>query len=223
LHYNQLYRHLPVEKHSKRNIIRVIGEGNITVKPNRAEVTLGVTTEDKELQKAQQNSALIIEKIKNSLMALGIQEEQIRTIHYSVQPQYDFVEGKQAFRGYRVEHLLLISVENIENTGMIVDTAVHNGANTISGIAFTSTDNDYFERQALSAAVIDAFQKAEVIANTIKVQIIGPKLITENSAPISGPIPFQATAFLKSETTTPIQPGTMQFTSIVTVEFEFKN
>ncbi len=221
--YNHLYRYKQSERAGKRNIIRVIGEGNITVKPNQAEVTLGVRTENEELQNAQQNNAIIINKIQNSLITLGIPEEQIRTIHYSVQPQYDFIEGKQHFRGYQVEHLLTITINNINEVGKVVDTAVNNGVNIVSGILFTISDRDYYERQALSAAVIDAYQKADTIANTLKVHLLGPNLISENSTQQGVPIPFQKTALMMSETATPIQAGTLQINSQVTAEFNYAN
>ncbi|MFO1443510.1 SIMPL domain-containing protein [Bacillus sp. Bva_UNVM-123] len=223
VYYHQPNRQMQVKKESKRNIIRVIGEGKITVKPDQAKVTLGVMTEDMELQKAQQNNAIIIDKIQKSLVALSIPEEQIQTIRYSVQPQYDFIEGKQHFRGYQVEHLLLIMIDQMDGVGKVVDTAVNNGANIISGISFTISDSNYYERQALSAAVLDAYQKAETIANTLKVHLIGPRLISENPTQQGGPIPYQSTALMKSDTTTPIQAGTIQISSQVTADFEYMN
>lgn len=221
MHFPEPYRHKPTEIPSKRNIIRVIGDGTITVKPNQAEVTLGVTTDNKDLQIAQQNNAVLIDKIIKSIIDLGIPEDQIRTVRYSAQPQYDFIEGKQVFRGYQVEHLLKITINDINNVGTIVDTAVKNGANTVSNISFTISDRNYYERQALSSAVFDAYQKAEIIANTLRVHITGPKLISENTVQQGGPVPFQSTAFLKSEATTPIQAGSMHITSQITAEFEY--
>lgn len=214
---------MQVNKESKRNIIRVIGEGKITVKPDQAKVTLGVVTEDMELQNAQQNNAIIIDKIQKSLVTLSIPEEQIQTIRYSIQPQYDFIDGKQHFRGYQVEHILSITIDQINGVGKVVDTAVNNGANIVSGISFTISDSTYYERQALSAAVLDAYQKAETIANTLKVHLIGPRLISENPTQQSGTIPYQSTALMKSDTTTPIQAGTIQISSQVTADFEYMN
>lgn len=214
-------RNIPTRK-SRTNVIRVTGEGRVSIQPNRAEVTLGVTTEDKELQKAQQDNANLIDKIKSALNALGIQDESIRTVNYSIYPQYDYIEGKQIFRGYRVEHLLFITIDNIEKVGLVVDTAVQNGANIVSRITFTSSEVHQYELHALSLAVVNAYQKAEAIANTLRVQLINaPILIAENSRQLGGPVPLQATTFLKSGATTPIQPGLMDIAVEVIAEFIF--
>lgn len=221
MNYYQPSRNIPTGK-CRENVIRVTGEGKVSIQPNRAEVTLGVTTEDKELQKAQQDNANIINNVKSGLNALGIPDESIRTINYSVYPQYDFLEGKKIFRGYRVEHLLQITIDNIDQVGLVVDTAVRNGANIVSGITFTISDIHQYELHALSLAVVHAYQKAEAIARTIRAQLINtPIFIVENSRQQRGPIPLQATTFLKSEATTPIQPGLMEITVEVTAEFIF--
>ncbi|MBS4191241.1 SIMPL domain-containing protein [Bacillus sp. FJAT-49705] len=207
---------------SKRNIIRVTGEGKVYAKPDKAEITLGASTEDKQLEVAQKNNAMIISKIKKGLNQLGIQDEQIKTVNYSIFPQYDYVEGKQIFRGYKVEHLLQISINDIENAGLVVDTAVKNGANVVSRIRFSVGDSIQYEQQALSIAVINAYQKADTIARTLGVQLNKvPILVAEIGRQRGEPIPFQMTALVKSEAATPIQPGTLEMRSQVSAEFEF--
>lgn len=222
MNYNQSNRNIPTRK-CRKNVIRVTGEGKVSIQPNRAEVTLGVTTEDKELQKAQQDNANIISNVKNELNALGIPDESIRSVNYSVYPQYDFLEGKKIFRGYRVEHLLLVTIDNIDKVGLVVDTAVQNGANIVSGITFTNSDIHQYELQALSLAVFQAYEKAEAITRTIRAQLINtPIFIVENFRQQGRPIPLQATTLLNSETTTPIQPGLIEVTIEVTAEFIFQ-
>lgn len=217
MHYQSTHR--PSEKST---VIKVTGEGKVTVQPDKAEITLGASTEDKVLMTAQENNAKTISQIKNALNQIGILDEHIRTVNYSIYPQYDFAEGKQIFKGYKVEHLLLVIVTQIENTGLVVDTAVGNGANIISGIKFDTSHYNHYEQHALSLAVINAGQKAETIANTLRVQLTKiPILVEENVRHPGGPIPFQTTAFVKSEAVTPIQPGTMEITSSVTAEFTY--
>src|SRR5690606_20881763 len=88
--------------------------------------------------------------IVEALLQLGIPKENIQTTQYSIDIQYDFEDGKQIFRGYKVTHLLQVTVENIEQTGLIVDTAVNNGANTVSNIQFTLQNPDIAYNHALS-------------------------------------------------------------------------
>lgn len=219
MYYYPAYRDQYVSDR-KVNLIRVMGEGRVSVQPNMAEVTLGASTEAMDLTEAQNSNSQIISQIKDAIRKLGVPEQQIQTVDYSIFPQYDFTEGKQIFRGYKVQHLLLISIDQIENTGMVIDTAVNNGANTVSGIQFTAKNSERYVQQALSLAIINAYQKAETIAGTINVKLLKtPIQIIENTRQQGEPIPFQTTAFLKSESATPIQPGTIEFKSYITAEY----
>ncbi|MFY2156222.1 SIMPL domain-containing protein [Cytobacillus firmus] len=174
---------------SKPNTIRVSGEGKIAVQPDQASIKLGVLTEDQELQKAQEQNAAAISNVKKALNAIGITDKQIQTSDFSIFPQYDFVDGKQIFRGYKVEHILNITADEIENTGLAVDTAVESGANTVRGITFEIENQQEWYQQALSMAVMDAYRKAETIAASLRVQLIStPVSVSEGNSGMVQPV-----------------------------------
>ncbi|GLB58155.1 SIMPL domain-containing protein [Cytobacillus sp. NCCP-133] len=205
---------------SKQNLMSVSGEGKIAGQPNRAKITLGVSTEDQVLQKAQENNSKAIASIKNALNGIGIADKHIQTADYSIFPQYDFVDGSQIFRGYKVEHILNITVDQIENTGLTADTAARSGANIVRGINFEIENGSLLYQQALTLAVADAYKKAETIAASLNVQVIKPPLsITEDS--LAKSVAFQSSAFVKSAESTPIQPGTIMIESRITAEFMY--
>ncbi|MCS0672402.1 SIMPL domain-containing protein [Cytobacillus firmus] len=207
---------------SNRNILRVSGEGKLAVQPDQANIKLGVSTEDKELMKAQEQNAAAISNVKKALNAIGITDQQIQTSDFTIFPQYDFVDGKQIFRGYRVEHILGITVDEIENTGLVVDTAVDNGANTIRGIHFEAENQSELYQQALSLAIMDAYKKAETIASVLRVQLIStPLSVAEGTLGMEQPVSFQSSTFVKSAVSTPIQPGTIDIVSQITAEFTY--
>lgn len=224
MHYQTFSRHAgrPSDG-SRRNVIKVNGEGKVSVRPDQAKVTLGASTEDRELAKAQEENAAIISRVQRALRGAGIPEDRIQTTDYSIFPQYDYIEGKQVFRGYRVLHLLLVTVEPIEKTGAVVDMAVANGANTVSGIVFETSRYTEVYLQALSLAVLNAREKAETIAATIGVRLApAPISVTETVRRPGEPIPYETSAFVKSAAATPIQPGTMEVISQVAAEFLYE-
>src|SRR3954454_4255306 len=77
----------------------VNGEGHITARPNQAKLTLGVVTEHTSAQAAQQENTEISNRVIKALKQIGIDESEIRTTVYSVQPRYDYHEGKSILRG----------------------------------------------------------------------------------------------------------------------------
>lgn len=209
-------------KKSKPNIIAVTGEGKVSVEPNEADVTLGASTENPSLAIAQERNAQTIARIKDGLYHLGILDTDIKTVNYTIIPQYDFKEGNTVFKGYKVDHLLRIKVRSAQNTGIIVDTAVRSGANIVTGIQFDSSDRDYFYRQALSLAVLDAVRKAETVARTLHVRLVQePQSLKEVLLP-GEPVPVFGQPFVKSASSTPIQPGTLELAGYVTAEFLYR-
>ncbi|MFC5652813.1 SIMPL domain-containing protein [Paenibacillus solisilvae] len=194
--------------------IEVQGEGTVTASPDRVLVVLGAITEGDALQLVQAENAMIVTNIIQSLQNLGIPKEKIQTYDFRIDPQYDYEDGKQIFRGYKVTHLLQITTDRVEQTGVIVDTAVSQGANSVSNIQFTLINPEIYENQALSLAVRNARQKAVTIAQTLGATIAAiPFRVQELPRP-TGPIPFKAALFADS-TVTPIQPGELTITAAV--------
>ena len=118
------------KQQNRKNIIKVNGDGEIAVQPDTATVNLGVVTESKELMEAQQQNSIIANKVINSLIALGIDKNQIQTIEYRIEPNYDYSSGEQIFRGYKITHILQVKIDDLSIIGKVVDTAVENGANS---------------------------------------------------------------------------------------------
>ncbi|GAE93962.1 outer membrane protein CC2294 [Gracilibacillus boraciitolerans JCM 21714] len=109
----------------ERNI-KVYGMGTILVEPDTAEVQIGVVTQNMEAQIAQQENAMIVQEVIHSLQNIGVVQENIQTIDYSIFPQYDYVNGLQQFKGYQVTIMLAVTT-SLNLIGEVIDTAIRNG------------------------------------------------------------------------------------------------
>ncbi|WP_059171091.1 SIMPL domain-containing protein [Bacillus sp. FJAT-27445] len=202
--------------------IRVKGEGTVTTRPDSATAVVGVSTEQMDLVGGQQQNALAVSKVINSLLGLGIPAENIRTSDYRIESMYDYKEGTQIFRGYKITHLLQVRITDLEKVGIVIDSAVQNGANYVSDIQFTSSKRDAFYKEALTLAVKNAYEKAMTISNALGVRL--------NPVPLSviegneSPRPFQEyhTSMVKGISTTQIQPGQLLVEAYVTSEYQFE-
>ena len=169
---------LPVQK----NVIQVNGKATIKVKPNIAYINANVTTENKDAKKAQVENAQAIEKIKKDITSkFNLKDDDISTIRYSVRPSYDYVEGKQIFRNYTVEHTLGISLHKISQAGEMVDALVASGATNVDNIRFGITDESEAYNQGLQQALQHAQQKANTLTTAMGVGKSAPIAITEQS------------------------------------------
>ncbi|MYL18705.1 DUF541 domain-containing protein [Halobacillus litoralis] len=202
--------------------IRVHGSGSVKVKPDTAVIQLGVATEGTNLTSVQNENASTISRVKSRLMAAGVEEENIQTSDYSVYPQYDYVDGKQEFRGYQVSHMLTVTVEDIEQTGAVIDAAVQSGANRVTNIEFTVSQSYYCYQKALQIALGQALATAQTIANTMNVKLDRkPFRIVEEKGPDVPPVQPYAKTQALSESAVPIEPGLMEIEARVDVWFPF--
>lgn len=202
----------------KQHVIQVFGEGVVTVQPDMAIITVGVVTESKNLSEAQQANSTTMTKVIQSLLQLGIPNENIKTTDYSIDTLYDYESGKQIFRGYRVTHLLQVKINQIALTGQVVDVAVNNGANSISSIHFTASHSDVYYNQALALAIRNAQQKAHTISQTLGVPVnLIPTKVTETPQALP-PTPIARITFATAGGT-PIEAGQLQIKATIVAQF----
>ena len=205
-------------KYSKR--VKVFGQGTVSVKPDAAEVIIGVITENVQLQVAQEENSKAMAQVINSLSEIGVLHKNMQTQNYNIRTNYDYIDGKQVFRGYEVSNYLKVVINNIDSIGEIIDTAVKNGANTVSGISFIVSDTTKYYYEALRLSVEDAQNKAIVMASDLKVNLnIIPIQVNEQDRGISTPLVM--TLKYASETT-PIEAGVNKIIANIEAIFVYK-
>ncbi|WP_062513108.1 SIMPL domain-containing protein [Halobacillus sp. KGW1] len=208
-------------RHGEGRIMKVTGSGTVDVIPDRAVLEVGVVTEKESLEQAQKENAAVTERVKRQLMQAGVPEEAVQTSQYTIFPEYDYVDGSQVFRGYQVTHLLQITIDQVEQTGYLIDTAVANGANRVSSITFTIRNPEQAYQQALTKALAGAVTHAGTMAEAMAVQLDPtPVRMTEIRSGTEPVQPFQKTQMLQGSAT-PIQPGTIETSAAVDVWFQY--
>ena len=202
------------------HVLKVSGSETLQAAPDQATITLGVITEDEDPQKAQQANSQSIARVIAGLMSIGISEDQLKTSEYRIDPQYDYVGGKELFKNYKVHYIIQVQTTEIEAIGIIIDTAVSNGANSISSIRFSLSTPEVYYNQALSLALKNAYEKALSMAGTIGVTLNPIPTLVEEMSETSPPVLFQTSSYTKAATT-PIQPGELNITATVRVEYTY--
>ncbi|WP_172369502.1 SIMPL domain-containing protein [Sporosarcina jiandibaonis] len=205
--------------HQKR-VMTVTGIGSLSIAPDTVQIQLEVRTENIQLSQAQQENADLMDQVIESLLELGIPRENIQTVFYNITPQYDYVEGRQVFRGYEVINSINVKIKNIEQAGTIIDTAVRNGVNQVSNIRFTVENEQIPYQEALSLALKNALAKAQTIANTIQLKL-DPHPIKIVEKLKEEPILYRSFAAAEISATTPIEPGQINIKATVEVQFQY--
>lgn len=200
--------------------MNINGKGSVMAEPDIAVVSLGVMTENKELKAAQKENAEKSTEVLNSLINNGIEEKDIKTETYTVSPEYDYIEGKQVFRGYKVTHIFKVTIKDLKKVGEIIDGAVASGANIVNNISFTISNPSMYYKKALNLAIDDAIKKAKSVEENLK--------ITINSIPVSineegqGPTPMaEKVLYSAPSVATPIKEGQIEITANIKAVFVY--
>jgi uncharacterized protein YggE len=202
--------------------ITVTGTGRASVRPDLADLRLGVTITAPTVESARSATSSALAAVLAKLKALGIEEGDLQTSIVSVSPQYDYSrEGAPPrLAGYTFANLVAAVVRDIERVGEAIDAALTAGATNVDRIAFRVEDQSGAEREAREAAVADARVKAETFAAAAGVTIEEVAAIIESGMPIPYPTPMaERMAFAARDASTPIEPGTNEVTATVTITY----
>ncbi|MBP0726590.1 SIMPL domain-containing protein [Bacillus sp. RG28] len=200
------------------------GYGEIKVKPDEAILTIGVVTKNPDVQKAQQENAMKSHQVVEALRKIGIEDQYMKTASYTVQPKYDYIDGKSVLRGYEVEHLIELTVKNLNQVGLIYKAAVENGATIARNIQFRVSNLSYYEQEAMKLAFLNGREKANQLAYTVGVAInpIPYKIIEGGNAEIQPKvmgIAYQSGA--TSSVVPPIQTGQLTISAQLIIIFVY--
>ncbi len=160
--------------------ITVNGSGELLVAADTAVVTLGITTQNKDVLEAQNTVNATIERIRMVLIESGIRKEDINTDRLRIYAVYDYSKDVEQLTAYNASSYLAIRTTDMDMVGTIIDLAFGAGANTLNDIEFSASDTEAASAEALTAAVKDARRKAEIMATAAGLKITGIETITES-------------------------------------------
>lgn len=201
-------------------VMTVTGNASLSLNPDKVSIQLEVMTENEQLSLAQQENARKMNQVIKSLVQLRIPQENIQTTAYNINPIYDYIDGEQVFRGYRVSNMITVQIKNIDQAGKIIDVAVQNGVNQVSNIQFSIEDEQIAYQQTLSAALKNAIAEAQVIAETLNINF-DPTPIKIVEETIANPATFKTFATMDSGVSTPIEPGQIIVRATIKAQFQY--
>lgn len=203
--------------------ITVSAQGKVTAQPDVAYVTVGVTTQNKDMQEAQNSNAQTMNAMQEALKNAGLTEDDIKTTQYNAYPIYDYSSSTNKIVNYEVNNQVELTIKDITRVGEYIDIAVNNGANMTNSISFGILDQQSVYNDALRLAVEAAKAKADTLAAAGGVKITGTLQMAENS--VGGGIVReypQAAMDEGKSGSTPISSGNLDVEANVTVVYEIE-
>ena len=200
----------------------VSGEGKEIVIPNIAEIRIGVITEGKDLKILQKENTEKINKIINFLKEKGIEEKDIQTENYSIDPKYDYSKPPYKIVGYAINQNLKVKIRDLDKIGEILSEIVNYGANSVSGPNFTIDDKEVYLEKAREKAIKNAKEKAEKIAKTAGFKLGRIISIYESTPYEPYPVMLREMGSIEEISKPQIEPGSQEIKVQVNITFEIK-
>ena len=202
--------------------ITVLTSASESVAPNLANLTFTVETTDVNSQRASERNAQFTKKVINGLKEdlKTDSKSEIKTKNYDLRPNYVKTdkEDEQKILNYTVTNTISVKTSNVDNVGQLITNAINNNVTKVGNVTYSveETGSDV----ALNEALTKARKMAEFTANKMGKKIVGIKSIHVNSYQQNSNRAVYAS--LKSDTTTPIEKGTIQQNVSVNAEFYVK-
>lgn len=171
------------EGQTPEHTINVNGSGQATGTPDVAFVELGVDVVNEDVGQAINEANQMMDGVRQALLDEGIPEENMQTSTFNVfteerpQPE-DASQPPQ--RTYRVRNILRVKVEEIETIDAVIGAGLDAGANTVYNLSFTIDDTSALQAEARAAAIEDARDRAEQLAEGLDVQVGAPVQVSES-------------------------------------------
>lgn len=227
------------------NTITVEGDGEAVAVPDIATFTFSVVETAKTVETAQENATKKMEATMAYLKGEKIEDKDIKTVDYSVYPQYEWQNaacptpspmgvatycppGKSVLTGYQVRQTIEVKVRDTKQAGTLLSGVGEKGATELSGLSFGLDDKDAVLKEARDKAIAKAKAKAEALADGLDVTLVRIVNFNENSAPYYSSMSYDAygrggvAMEAKAPASVPLPEGQNKYTSHVMVTYEIR-
>ncbi len=172
------------------NTISVSGYGESFATPDIATFSFTVASKKATVAAAQEEATSKINAVTKYVKDAGVEDKDIQTSDYSVNPQYDYIQqacsggfcpgGKQVLNGYEVRQTTTIKVRDAAKAGDLLTGVGTKGATEVSGLNFTFDDPNKSQDEARGKAIADAKKKADELAKQLGVRLVRVVSFNEN-------------------------------------------
>ncbi|MFT5573943.1 MAG: hypothetical protein ACI9FR_002879 [Cryomorphaceae bacterium] len=177
------------ERHSDRDQVSVTGVGEIKAEPDQATLRLSIKALGKDLASAKRDADARYQSVLDVIKQAGIADAQVKVVHLSMQPRYEWSSNKQQYKGEEVSRSLSVIINDLQKVSPLMQAMVENGLSTMDGLSTGFQNRSALLQQALGAATEDAKDKAAFLAQQFDRNLGQAILISEHNS--GGPIQQQ--------------------------------
>lgn len=161
-------------------LIQVSGTAVVNVTPDRVLIHLGVQSNGATPQSVEKANSATINRVIQALKAQQIEDKDIVTDWYVIEPVYDGYESLY-IKGYRIHNTIAITLRDLSQVNQVLIEALSAGANQVVRVEFYLSDLRTYRDQARDLAMNAAREKAQDLAEAAGAQTGCVMSINENT------------------------------------------
>jgi uncharacterized protein YggE len=200
--------------------LTVVGTGSVSVKPDRAFLSVGVQNMAPTATAAQTATNSAIASVLAALKALPVVQD-VHTADVSLYPQLPQPDATGGSSNqpvtFQAAQTLSMTVKDPDAVGSVLDAAIKAGANTQVTVSFGLADPQPARGQALALAVADAKSTAQQAAQAAGLTLKGMTAMVV--LPVFGGVPVYSR--MSHGGATQIVPGSVDVSSAVQMTFGY--
>jgi uncharacterized protein YggE len=178
------------EESKMPRVISLSGHGEVRQAPDTAYVITGVLSQGVTAGDALAANTTAMNTLFAALKEGGIEDKDVQTSNFMVQPRYNFQENKAPeLVGYDVSNTVTVKIRKLGDLGLLLDKLVQAGSNQINGIGFQISEPTAAFDEARKLATADATRKAKIYAEAMGVSL-GPVMSISEGANNQPPMPM---------------------------------
>ena len=207
-------------------LITVSGEGKASAVPDIAELSFGVQIQHQLTAKAAMDQlgkgmTAVFDAVKKA----GVPEKDIKTESLSLNPAYDWNDGRQVMRGFDASQSLRVKVRDLDTVSDVLAAATNAGANQAGGVSFIVDDPEKSRAEARQEAITLAQAKAITLARQLGMSLGKLKNFSEGGD-YEPPVMYARGMAMMDKamevTPTPLPAGEQEVRVQVTLTYELK-
>ena len=222
--------------------IVVTGTGEINAVPDISVISFTVRSSDTsgDTQKLQSDLSSVTGDLFPKLKALGIDEKDIETTNYSVNPKYgsQTCSGKvqtmiyptvacntSVVVGYEASETVNVKVRDTANVAKVLSTLADAKITEVNGPNFQIDKQKKLKADARAKAIADAKDKAKVLGKSLGVRLVKIISFSDNDGGYY-PMMYKASTMdtgVSAQSAPNIAAGEQKITSNVSITFEIDN
>ncbi len=168
---------------SPERIISFSAEGKVLAKPDIAKIIFNVINQGEKAETVQKENNEKMQKVMAFVKEQKVSEDDIKTIRYSLSPQYDYDWCREdqmdsysrscppKIVGYQLDQAVEVKIRDFDKINSIIGGLSEKGANKISNVNFEIDDAEAYRNEARIQALNKIEQRAQLLSRKTSIRL----------------------------------------------------